>query len=174
MQNYQATVFHLLKTFTKLTHAVKCVCKKRFNTFLMSDHCLASSAKLKATEFYTAVCEHFTISHKWQNWTSVVKCHNSIPGVYYAIIHRARKQIPLTWFLFNYSTWKILSALVFLSEHQEKKYLYPLKNIYLFENCVPLSFSFHSREPTFSTYFIQSWANVAYDTMGFHYSNIIV
>lgn len=50
--------------------------------------------------------EHFTMSHKWQNWTSLVECHNSIPGVYYAIIRSARKQIPFTWFLFNCSTWE--------------------------------------------------------------------
>lgn len=127
MQNYNKNdkqqPFSLFKSFTTSTHLVKCVCKKRFNTFSMSDRCLALSAKLKATQFYTAVCEHFTISHKWQNWTSVVKCHNSIPGVYYAIIHRARKQIPLTWFLFNYSTWKILSVLSLLWTLAIKEYL---------------------------------------------------
>lgn len=47
---------------------------------------------------------HFTISDKIELHLSSAII--SIPGVYCAIIHSARKQIPLTCFLFNYSSWK--------------------------------------------------------------------
>lgn len=113
------------------------------NAVPISDQCLQLSGKWKShIQFPTTLFEHFTISHKWQNWTSLVKYHNSIPGVYYAIIHGARKQIPLTWFIFNYSTWK--SFLLSPSSEPEQKLLYPLekkKEISTYSNCISSSLS---------------------------------
>lgn len=63
------------------------------------------------------------------NFSCHFKYHNSIPGVYYTIIHSARKQIPLTWFLFNYSTWKSFTLTLFSPNLRKEKLLYPLKTI---------------------------------------------
>lgn len=49
------------------------------------------------------------------------------PGVYYAIICSARKQIPLTWFLFNYSTWKSFLLPLFLWTWEKEETTLPNK-----------------------------------------------
>lgn len=79
------------------------------------------------------------------------------PGVYYAIICSARKQIPLTWFLFNYSTWKSFLLPLFLwtwekeettlpnNKKKETKKVPPLS-----EKCISpsLSVSIHKNPPS--------------------------
>lgn len=79
------------------------------------------------------------------------------PGVYYAIICSARKQIPLTWFLFNYSTWKSFLLPLFLWTWEKEETTLPNKKKKetkkvppLSEKCISpsLSVSIHKNPPS--------------------------